>query len=242
MAQLPQFFHPASIEENSTIALDEAAAKHICLVLRKKQGDKILLTDGAGRSAIAVITSIDKKKCGVLVESVALNTDFRVPLHLCVAFTKNPGRNEWLLEKATELGVSNIIPVLTARTERTKINYERWRNIMVSALLQSQQYYLPQLHEAKTLDKVINSYRNISQKLVAHCIEGKIRLPLSKSLKSGEETVIMIGPEGDFSQDEVNLCLANDFLPVSMGSQRLRTETAAITACAYFSLINDKEE
>ena len=162
-------------------------------------------------------------------------------LHLGICFTKNNSRNEWLLEKATELGVASIIPIASARSEKTYIRNERWQKILQSAILQSKQYYLPDFSEIRPLHLVLKEYEAVPQKLVAHCIENAPRQPLSEMLKPSRAAIILIGPEGDFTQDEVNLCTEHGYKAVSMGRQRLRTETAAITAAAYFNVMNDGE-
>jgi 16S rRNA (uracil1498-N3)-methyltransferase len=155
-----------------------------------------------------------------------------------VAFTKNASRNEWLLEKATEMGVQSVIPIIATRTEREKIRYDRWKNILVSAILQSQQFHLPHLLEATSLKDILSKYSNAPQKLVAHCMEDKLRNPLSIALQPHKETLILIGPEGDFTAEEVALCEAQQCKSISLGDTRLRTETAAMAACAYFNMIN----
>jgi len=242
MGQLAQFFHEGILNKNSSLALDEATARHIGQVLRMQAGEKIQLTDGNGTSAIASITVAEKKRCTVRIEEATFHKQAGAKLHLCVGFTKNTSRNEWLLEKATELGVTSIVPLITKRTEREKTKHERWRSILISAMLQSQQYYLPALAAATTLDDVIKKYKGAQQKIVAHCIAELPRKPLAELLKPEQETIILIGPEGDLTMDEVNLCVANGYAGVSLGTQRLRTETAAMSVCAYFNLVNDGKE
>jgi len=238
MAVLPQFFLDRDFKEHTEIGLDEDTAKHIVQVLRMQPGEQVQLTNGKGFTAVATIKDAAKKKCSVSLDAVTFHEQKQSTLHLCVAFTKNTSRNEWLLEKATELGVRSITPLMATRTEREHIRYDRWRNILVAAIMQSQQYYLPVLNEASTMDKVLKQYGHVSQKFIAHCIAAHQRQPLSEVLKPGTETLILIGPEGDFTEDEVDLCMRHGFVAVSMGAQRLRTETAAMTACAYFNLVN----
>ena len=161
-------------------------------------------------------------------------------LHLCVGFTKNNSRNEWLLEKATELGVGSIIPISTARSEKVHIRYDRWEKILQSAILQSKQNYLPHLSNITPLAAILKQYKDVPQKLVAHCMDDKKKGQLPKLLKPDGDVILLIGPEGDFTQEEVNLCVEHGFKPVSLGARRLRTETAAITAAAYFNVISDE--
>jgi 16S rRNA (uracil1498-N3)-methyltransferase len=177
----------------------------------------------------------------VSIEKVSVHPRQGKLLHLAVCFTKNNSRNEWLLEKATELGVSSIIPISASRSEKTHVRHDRWQKILQSAILQSQQYYLPVLDDVATLHTVLSKYSKIPQKLVAHCIAEMPRKSLHEVLKPSAETILLIGPEGDFTQDEVNLCIAQGFKPVSLGAQRLRTETAAIAAAAYFNVMYNED-
>ena len=242
MGQLAQFFHEGKLVNQGSIALDEATARHIGQVLRMQAGKKIQLTDGKGTSAIASITVSEKKRCTVLIEQATFHKEPSSKLHLCVGFTKNTSRNEWLLEKATELGVSSIVPLITKRTEREKAKQERWRSILISAMLQSQQYYLPELAAPTTLEAVIKKYGDVPQKLIAHCMDEVPRKTIAELLKPAQEAIILIGPEGDLTMDEVNLCVASGYAGVSLGTKRLRTETAAMSVCAYFNLVNDEQK
>lgn len=236
---LPHFFHDASLQQGDTVWLDEATTRHVVQVLRMQPGEQLQLIDGQGHEAMATITIAEKKKCGVAINGITLHHQRAYGLHLGIAFTKNSSRNEWLLEKATELGIKSIIPLSTTRTEREKIKHERWRSILISALLQSQQYYLPQLSEPATLKEILKQHGAVPQKFIAHCIDEHQRQPVAELLKPGVETVLLIGPEGDFTADEVTLCEEQGFAGISLGTQRLRTETAAMAACAYYNLINE---
>jgi len=235
---LPQFYHKGIFTKGEELWLDEDTVRHVLQVLRMQAGDKIGLTNGEGYAAVAVITKTEKRKCGIVLENIHFYEPRKCHLHLAVAFTKNSSRNEWLLEKATELGVSTIIPISAERSEKEKTRYGRWNSILVSALLQSQQYYLPMLLEMTDIKTLTGTYIGVQQKLIGHCIEQNERRPLAEMLKPGCDTILLIGPEGDFSQEEVNLCTENGFKGVSFGWQRLRTETAAMAACAYFNLVN----
>lgn len=238
MASLPLFFHGDSLVVNRETQLNEDTARHIGQVLRMRAGDALQLTDGKGNLADAVITQSDKKKCSVVIQKISFHELPATALHLAIAFTKNTNRNEWLLEKATELGVRSIIPLHATRTERERIKHERWYNILVSAMMQSQQYHLPVLTEVKSVAEVIKQHNTVKQKLVAHCIQERPRAVISAAMKPGMETLILIGPEGDFTEEEVNLCEAEGCTGISIGNQRLRTETAAMAVCAYFNMIN----
>lgn len=235
---LPLFFHHGALQEQAVLQLDEDTARHVAQVLRMSAGDTFRLTDGKGTEAQVSITRAEKKKLWVEVGKVKQHEKPRCSLHLCIAFTKNTGRNEWLLEKATELGMASIVPVLANRTERQHIRHDRWTNILVAALLQSQQFHLPLLHEATAFENILQRFNGLPQKLIGHCIDNIPRSPLSTVMASHQETVVLIGPEGDFTQQEVILATSNGFKSFSLVDQRLRTETAAIAVCSYFSLIN----
>jgi len=235
---LPLFYFDGELTIGNNLPLNDDTARHIVQVLRMQVGEQLQLTNGKGYAAIATIAVADKKKCSVTVNEVV----FHLPstaLHLCVAFTKNSSRNEWLLEKATELGVSSITPLLTTRSEREKFRYDRMKGILVSALLQSQQFHLPVLNEVMSLQSVLAQYKGAPQKMVAHCIAEIPVKPVAELLKPALETLVCIGPEGDFTTDEVNLCTDAGCLGISLGTQRLRTETAAMSVCAFFNLINN---
>ncbi len=238
MASLPLFFYDAPLEPQAEVWSDEDTAKHVIQVLRMRSGDRLQFTDGKGHVATATIVQVQKKKFSVSIDEVHYTTRHSAHFHLCVAFTKNNSRNEWLLEKITEMGVTSITPLLTSRTERERIRYDRWSNILVSALLQSQQYYLPVLNEAMPLAAALDKYAHCSQKLLAHCMSEKERIPVAGAMQPHKETLILIGPEGDFTPEEVDLCEAQGCTGVSLSNNRLRTETAAMACCAYFNLLN----
>lgn len=242
MPDLHRFYFPNQLKENSTIVLDEASAKHIWQVLRMEAGGKVSITNGKGSTATGTIQVAERHSCEVLLTDVVFEPRKKHILHLCVAFTKNNSRNEWLLEKAAELGVTSITPVMAVRSEKVHFRQDRWEKILNSALLQSQQHYLPELSEPLQLAEVLKKYCNIDHRFIAHCIPDQERQPLSALLQPGTETVIIIGPEGDFRFDEVSLSISYGFKPVSLGTQRLRTETAAMSVCAHFNLINDGKE
>jgi len=240
MAELHRFFYAGPITGNSIVTLDTHAAKHIWQVLRMKEGDHILLTDGKGTIAEGEIHTAERHKCNVSIKKISFTPRNDKVLHLCVAFTKNNSRNEWLLEKATELGVASIIPMTTTRSEKAHVRVDRWERILQSAILQSQQNYLPHLAKLTDLPQVLKQYVDIPQKFVAHCIDSK-KSGIAELLKPEGDAILLIGPEGDFTQEEVNLCMESGFKPVSLGKQRLRTETAAIAVAAYFNVMSDEQ-
>ena len=239
MAPIPSFFYNGILAENTTVTLEAETAKHIWQVLRMEANDQIILTDGKGTTAEGRIHVAERHKCNVTVGKVSFHPRNGNVLHLAVAFTKNNSRNEWLLEKATELGVATIIPINSSRSEKTHVRHDRWNKILQSAILQSQQYYLPNLTEILPLQQIFQQFDQPQQKFIAHCNTDPNKAPFSELLKPVKETILLIGPEGDFTQDEVNLCRKNGYETVSLGTQRLRTETAAITAAAFFNLYFD---
>lgn len=240
MSNLHRFFYDGPFKEQSVIALDETAAKHIWQVLRMQSDDYIEVTDGKGHVATGTIKVVERHECEVTLEKVIFAPRKSHQLHLAVAFTKNNSRNEWLLEKAAELGVASITPIAAARSEKVHFRDERWEKLLVSALLQSKQDYMPELNNIMPLSEVLKKYKHIEHRFIAHCIDNIPKQTFASQVKTQTETVILIGPEGDFRQDEVELAIENGYKTVSLGQQRLRTETAAISACSFFNLLNDE--
>lgn len=238
MSDLHRFFYPGEMTPKGIVSLGSETSKHIWQVLRMGEGDRIELTDGKGAVAKGEIQFAERHKCNVKIADVDFTPRNGGKLHLCVAFTRNNGRNEWLLEKATELGVASITPISSERFHKTHIRHDRWEKILQSAILQSQQSYLPELSQLISLKETVALHKEVPQKFIAHCIDGDEKQNLHEMLKADKDVVLLIGPEGDFSQDEVNLCIGQGYKAVSLGKQRLRTETAAITAAAYFNLIS----
>ena len=235
---LPQFYHTNLLPAGHEIWLDEDTVRHVVQVLRMQAEHGLTLSNGVGDVAWCTIKTAEKKKCLVVVNDLKHFIKPTVALHLAMAFTKNSSRNEWLLEKATELGVSSIIPLLCTRSLKEKIRIDRWHNILVSAMLQSQQYSLPRLHEPITLQQVLANFKEVPQKLMAHCMDDNPRHKISEMLKPGSDAIILIGPEGDFTVDEVNLCVQHQYTGIQLGKQRLRTETAALEVCSWFNILN----
>jgi 16S rRNA (uracil1498-N3)-methyltransferase len=238
MSALPIFYQDAIFRPGADLPLDEDTARHIVQVLRMKEDESLELANGKGSSAACIIREAGKKKCTVRIESVQSIPLPQPVLHLGVALTKNASRNEWLLEKATEMGVRKIIPLLTTRTERERFRFDRLNNILISAMMQSQQYWLPELAAPQSLDQVLETGKS-AQILIAHCMPEIERSPLHQLLRPGMDTLILIGPEGDFSKEEVTLAMQHGARGITLGTTRLRTETAAMSACAYFHLLND---
>lgn len=197
-----------------------------------KTGEQLQLTDGLGNIITAVITKEDKRACEVKkIEAKQVDKPVR---NICIGISllKNANRFEWFLEKATEIGVTEIIPLLCARTERQHFRLDRMRNILIAAMLQSQQAWLPVLHEPVLFNKVVAGAVQ-QQKLVAHCIDTQKQD--IRQLTIADDVLMLVGPEGDFTEEEVNNCLQNGFIPVTLGNTRLRTETAGIVAATLLA-------
>jgi 16S rRNA (uracil1498-N3)-methyltransferase len=210
------------------IILSAQESKHATKVLRKKEGDVLDFTDGKGNFYKAEITVADSRKCKLqIVSSKQKPKQHNYHLHIAIAPTKNMDRFEWFLEKATEIGIDEITPIICSRSERKVIKNERCNKILLSAMKQSLKFHLPKLNEAISLTDFLKS--NVDgAKYIAHC-EKSDKLEL-KNEKLEEKTLILIGPEGDFSSKEIELAFQNQFKAVSLGTSRLRTETAGIIA------------
>lgn len=232
---LPYFYHLPLNDRQQSFTLDEPTSKHCIQVLRMQEGEEMLLTNGKGLKTRATIATADRKRCGVEVKASEQLPARVHPFALGIAFTKNNSRNEWLLEKVTEMGIEHIYPLMAVRSEKEKFNAERLNGILISAMLQSQQCFLPVLHEPVALKKITTIPEEYTYKLIAHCMDGELRYKLPELFAVPGSTLILIGPEGDFTKEEVTLCLDNGFRPVSLGINRLRTETAGLYACTVFN-------
>lgn len=221
------FFVQAPLLQSGVITLDEDTSKHITGVLRMKVGEELVLTDGKGTKATAVIEDDHRKRCTVKVLERTTEEQATPQITIAISLIKNAARFEWFLEKATEIGISEIIPLLCERTEKEKFRMDRLQNILISALLQSQQSWMPVLHEPVAFDKVITDHK-AEDKFIAHCLE-RDKEQLS-AVASNRSSIILIGPEGDFTPAEIEAAMQQGFKPVALGNTRLRTETAGMVA------------
>lgn len=226
--QLPYFFEPDLMVGIGQFTLSEPSSRHCIQVLRMKELDKVQLTNGKGLLATAQIKLAHKKHCQTQI--LDMESQEKDPGGICLAIapTKNIGRMEWLLEKVTEIGIAEICLFSSARSERTVVKTERLRQILVSAMLQSRQVFLPELSGLSKLNDII-SQRTDTYKWIAHCMDDAEKTLLSGG-KRKKSQLILIGPEGDFSLEELSLAIQNNFKPVSLGNNRLRTETAGLVA------------
>lgn len=217
--------------------LPEEEAQHCIRVLRLTAGDEITLTDGKGNFYRAEISAATNKRCLVnIIETIYQEPLWPCHLHIAMAPAKNMDRNEWFAEKATEIGFDELTFLNCRFSERKVIKTERIEKILVSAIKQSLKARLPVLNEMTDFDKFIS--RDFKgQKFIAHCYEGEKPL-LRDVLQKGEDALVLIGPEGDFSEEEVKKAIEKGFIPISLGKSRLRTETAALVACHTMNLMN----
>jgi len=214
--------------------LDEETSKHVVNVLRMKNGDLLHLTDGKGNLVTAEITDNHKKKCLVKMKENGSRPRNSRKVTIAISLLKNSYRFEWFLEKATEIGISEIIPMLCERTDKQKFRIDRMQQILVSAMLQSQQCWLPKLYEPILFPDVIAQSTH-QQKFIAHCIDDEKRNLVDLINESLSSQIILIGPAGDFTVAEVLLAIQHHFDAVSLGITRLRTETAGIAAAVLLT-------
>jgi len=233
-----QLFYNTEIDESTeSFSFDKEESRHIIKVLRKKDSDILHVTNGLGLLFETQITLASDNKCIVQVLSIKKTNEPKFRLHLAVAPTKMNDRFEWFLEKATEIGIQEITPIICDRSERKVINLERFEKIILSAMKQSNETYLPKLNEAISFKEFIKQ-KNEGLQLIAHCEETD-KKSLKDILKPNQSVTMLIGPEGDFSEKEIALALENNYQPVTLGNTRLRTETAAIVACHSVVFFNE---
>ena len=230
---LPFFYIEQFPDKQPTFTLNEDTSKHIIQVLRMKSGEQLQLTNGKGEIVTVEIIAEHKKAAEVKVLSTSNIPPRTSNITIAISLIKNTNRFEWFLEKATEIGVAEIIPLICERTEKQNFRYDRMKNILISAMLQSQQAWLPLLHQPTKFSEAI---KNSSQqnKFIAHCIEGE-KKSFHQHISTSAHQLIFIGPEGDFTKQEIGMAIANNFIPVSLGDTRLRTETAGMVACVLLN-------
>lgn len=222
---LPYFYEPGAAL-NAACTLSEETSKHCVQVLRMKRGEQLHLTDGRGHLFTATIIEADKKAAVARIEDAVYTAPPSRRASIAISLLKNSSRFEWFLEKATEIGISGIYPLRCSRTERQQFRHDRMNNILVSAMLQSQQRWLPLLHEPKSVEELLAIEK--PQRFIAFCEEHD-----KKELKQfdiGADVIMLIGPEGDFTPEEISSALASGYQPVSLGNTRLRSETAGVVA------------
>ncbi len=230
--ELPIFFID-TFSASDMLTLNEDTSRHVVQVLRMKPTEKLQLTDGAGTLATAAILDDHKKKCTVKITEKQFVARKEHEVCIAISLLKNATRFEWFLEKATETGVTEIIPMLCERTEKQHFRYDRMKQIIISAMMQSKQAWLPVLHEPVLFSAVI-SRSAYAERLIAHCVEEDKKQVTD--FRRNLSVQILIGPEGDFTSSEISAALGNHFQPVSLGETRLRTETAGVIAATILCI------
>lgn len=227
---LPYFYEQSiRIPVSPRLILSEETSKHCIQVLRMSVGDLLHLTDGKGHLFTASVATADKRYCEINIEKSEFKSQNLRKVSIGISLLKNASRFEWFLEKATEIGVSEIIPLLCQRTEKQHFRQDRMNNILIAAMLQSQQTWLPVLHVPTKFEKIILQ-TTYPQRLIAHCEEDEKKVIRELQIESVIQ--ILIGPEGDFSPTEIQAALNNNYQPVTLGDTRLRTETAGVVAAS----------
>jgi 16S rRNA (uracil1498-N3)-methyltransferase len=231
------FFYIEEIAAKDNLVLNEETSKHIVQVLRMQNGELLQLTNGKGNLFTAEIIDNNRKRCVVKIIKTTSNQRPGTNITIAISLVKNSNRFEWFLEKATEIGIQEIIPLICTRTEKQHFRHERMQGILISAMLQSQQTFLPVLHEPIKLNEVVSKANN-GLRFIAHCENENNKLQLTAQLiNPSTSKLILIGPEGDFTKEEIHFALQNNFIPVALGNTRLRTETAGMVAAALLRLV-----
>jgi len=232
-----RIFYTPEIKNQTTFTLSENESKHAIRVLRLKENDELTLVDGKGSFFDATISNGNQKKCEVQINATRKEDSKKPKIHIAIAPTKINDRTEWFIEKSTEIGITEITPILCSNSERKKIKQERFEKTAISAMKQSLKATLPIVNDLTDFNGLINCPFE-GNKYIAHCYKNEQK-HFKDSYQKGENCLILIGPEGDFSELEVKTAIANGFTPVTFGKSRLRTETAGIVACTTFNLINE---
>ncbi len=230
-------FYTPDLDPEQTYCLNKEESSHCVKVLRMKEGDEILLTNGVGNIYKAEIIQAVVGACLCVVKTEIPTYDKRnYRIHIAMAPTKNNARTEWFAEKATEMGISEISLFKSRYSERTNIKTERLEKVVISAVKQSFKAFVPVVNDLKDFKQIVDEAKE-SKKFIATC-SGDDRLKLKEAYSPNEDVIILIGPEGDFSEQEVSYALSKGFLPLSLGEARLRTETAALYALQGIHFIN----
>jgi len=235
-----ELFYAQNLKANDEILeFSTEESRHLVKVLRKKPGDAVVVTNGNGLEWRGLISSLTTRSVLANRSDAVLHKNLHTPLHIAIAPTKSNDRLEWFLEKATEIGVTQITPIICSHSERKTIKPERMQKILVGALKQSAQFFLPKLHSVVNFDQFVQT-QSATTKLLAHCHEGhKPALHQIKGLT--KEVLIMIGPEGDFSEKEIKNAESNGFKSITLGLRRLRTETAGMVALSKINTLREME-
>lgn len=231
------FYNPLLDNSAKQFIFPPEESKHIVRVLRKSEGDIVHITNGKGYLYEAEILVPDQKKCKARIISEKKSIPKRYKLHMVVAPTKMNDRYEWFLEKATEIGVDEITPIICEHSERKTVKMERMERVLQSAMKQSLQTDLPKLNPPISCKEFLENDTALGYRFIAHC-QNEEKMELKRKVIADNDTTILIGPEGDFSKSEIDLAREKGYVPISLGANRLRTETAAIVACTTVAIIN----
>src|SRR5690606_25317830 len=234
---LPLFYTPTIEPHHEAFVLDEAESKHAVRVLRLGMEAEVGLVDGRGTRYRAQIADPHPKRTVLKIVEARRVVPRPYYVHIAIAPTKNIERLEWFLEKATEVGIDEITPIICEHSERKEVKSERLLTVMVAAMKQSLKAYLPKLNEAVKLSDFLRRQETEARKFIAHCAEGE-KTYLTDRIEAQGRYVILIGPEGDFSPSEIDAALDAGYVPITLGSSRLRTETAALMACMEVAVGN----
>ncbi|HTB31469.1 MAG TPA: 16S rRNA (uracil(1498)-N(3))-methyltransferase [Bacteroidia bacterium] len=233
-----RFYIPKITDD--TCKLDEEESKHCVRVLRLRENDAVEIIDGKGNLYKTLIENANPKACVLKVESQSFEPKQSWELVIAVAPTKNMVRMEWLIEKLTEIGFTKFIPVECNNSERRVIKTERLNKIAIEAMKQSGRVYLPQMEELISFEKLVRNYQAFTgQKFIPHCNNSE-KKSLNSAYKTGENAFVLIGPEGDFTKEEIELAIGSGFIPVSLNEKTLRTETAALSAAIALNTLNNR--
>ncbi|MDY0281274.1 MAG: RsmE family RNA methyltransferase [Salinivirgaceae bacterium] len=233
-SELPLFYCPNMLLGN---VIDGDEAFHAIKVLRICVDDKIQITDGIGNAVTAIVTQVSKKAIQYKITEVIEVPKLKYNLHLVVAPTKNMERYENMLEKSTEFGFSMLTPIICHHSERTIVKTDRLNRIMIAAAKQSQKAMFPTINEPIKFKKFMEQTHDITNKYIALCRDCN-RISLLEAAQKSPDAIVLIGPEGDFSEEEATLAIQHGYVPISLGNSRLRTETAGIAACHTFYVTN----
>lgn len=229
------FYVPTLKEGVRSIQGDEA--QHCYKVLRKKPGDRCIVFDGGSEYYEVVLTRLSKHICEFETQQIFSVSESQLKLHICVAPTKNITRFEWFLEKSVELGVNEITPILCHNSVRNKLNMDRCKKILISAAKQSQHYKMPTLNPIESFNNMVTANKS-GNPFIAYCADDLEYFNIGAN--SFSECLVVIGPEGDFNSSEIKLAYKSGFKGISLGNNRLRTETAAVFVCSKIYDYNQK--
>ena len=230
--------HTFFCHDISSLCLSEEESHHASRVLRLKENDAITLIDGKGKTAVGIIEELHKKHLKFKISESQFEQPLTPNIHIAIAPTKSNDRFEYFLEKVTELGVNEITPLLCSNSERKNIKLDRFEKIVLSAVKQSGNLYLPKVNPLTKVKDFINNKNPDYNYFIAHCEDDLEKTELKDLLKNSKNVCILIGPEGDFTTEEINLAKQNGVTAVSLGQTRLRTETAGVIACHTVRLIS----